>query len=266
MFSLEGKVAVVTGAASGIGKAACLRFARAGAKVVAVDIADGTNTADEAGGIFIKADVSKEGDVENAMETAIRTFGRLDVVVNNAGIGGQEGLIQDASGEALDDALNVNLKGVFWGIKHAAPRIVDGGSIINTASYAGLFGSPVYSVYVASKFAVVGITKTAALELAARRVRVNCVCPSTVDTPMTYAEGVGVELKISSLLTPLGRLASPEEIAALFHFLASDEAPFITGVAIPVDGGMSAGPGLNMIGALYQVVAGQEMDVETLLK
>jgi 3alpha(or 20beta)-hydroxysteroid dehydrogenase len=255
MFSLEEKVAVVTGGASGIGEATAHRFARAGAKVVIGDIADASTVAKEVGGLAVPTDVSREEEVANLLESALREFGRLDVVVNNAGVGAG-GFLNTLTEEELDKVLNVNLKGVVWGIKHAAPRIADGGSIMNTASLAGPMGAPSYGAYAASKAAVVGITKTAALELAPRRIRVNCVCPGTIDTPM-MAEGADedVEYQLAGLLHALGRMGRPEEVAALFHFLASDESAFITGQAIAIDGGMGTGPNLGVIGTLVQTVA-----------
>jgi len=255
-FSLAGKVAVVTGGASGIGEATARRFARAGARVVIGDLADATAIAKEIGGIAVRTDVCREAQVERLLESAVRELGRLDVLVNNAG-GGAGGFLATLTEQQLDATLSVNLKGVVWGIKHAAPRIVDGGSIMSTASVAGLMGTPSYGSYVASKAAIIGITKTAALELAPRAVRVNCVCPGTIDTPMARAEEGEVEYRLAGLLHPLGRMGQPEEVAALFHFLASDESAFITGQAIAIDGGMSTGPGLGMIGALYEKVAAE---------
>ena len=259
MFSLAGKVAVVTGGASGIGEATAHRFARAGAKVVIGDIADASAVAKEIGGLAVRTDVSREGEVAGLLESAVREFGRLDVVVNNAGVGAS-GFLASVTEEELDKALNVNLKGVIWGIKHAAPRIEDGGSIMNTASLAGVIGTPSYGPYVASKAAVIGITKTAALELAPRQIRVNCVCPGTIDTPMmAQGEEEDVEYRLAGLLHALGRMGRPEEVAALFHFLASDESAFITGQAIAIDGGMGTGPNLGVVGALFQAVAGGKL-------
>jgi 3alpha(or 20beta)-hydroxysteroid dehydrogenase len=257
MFSLAGKVAVVTGGASGIGAATARRFAQADAKVVIGDIADAGPVAKETGGLAVRADVSREADVENLLESALREFGRLDVVVNNAGIGAG-GFLAALTEQELDATLSVNLKGVIWGIKHAAPRIADGGSIMSTASLAGLIGTPSYGAYVASKAGVIGITKTAALELAPRGIRVNCVCPGTIDTPMATGNEEDVEYRLANLLHPLGRMGHAEEVAALFHFLASDDSAFITGQAIAIDGGMSAGPSMGVIGPLYQMVTGKE--------
>ena len=262
MFSLEDKVAVVTGAASGLGKATALRFARAGAKVVLADIAGAEEVAAEAGGIYVKTDISQEEQVRDLMQAAVSEYGKLTTVVNNAGIGCQMGTLDSITREGIDEALDINFKGVLWGIKHACPLIADGGSIMNTASYAGLYGTPTYGCYVASKAAIIAITKTAALELAPRGIRVNCICPGTADTPMAYVEGAEVELKLSSMLQPLGRLVMPEEVAALYHFLASDDCSMVSGVAIPIDGGMTAGPGLGVIGPLYEKIYSETLDIE----
>jgi len=254
MFLLQDKVAVITGSASGFGRAAALRFSRAGAKVVLADIQDGSELVKETGGIFMKTDVSQEEQVEALMQAAVSEYGKLDVVINNAGIGGVGADIKDIKEEDFELVYSVNTKGVLWGIKHAVPHISDGGSIINTSSYGGLFGFPSYGSYTASKFAIVGITKTAALELAPRRIRVNCVCPGTFDTPINKPEIAEVELKIARFLHPLGRIGQPEEVAALFHYLASDESAFITGAAICIDAGMSAGIGLGIIEQLVEKV------------
>ncbi len=255
MFSLENKVAVITGGASGIGKASGLRFSKAGARVVLADIQDGAEVAKEAGGIFVRTDVTKEGQVKVLMEAAVSEYGKLDIVVNNAGIGvGNE--IKDITEEEIDRLLNVNTKGVLWVMKHAVPHISDRGSIINTSSYAGLASFPSYGSYCASKSAVVGLTKTAALELAPRGIRVNAVCPGTIDTPLNEGPATEVELALASYMHPLRRVGQAEEVAALFHFLASDESSYITGVAIPIDGGMSAGIGLGIIEPMLGVVMG----------
>ncbi len=262
MFSLEGKVAVVTGAASGLGKATALRFAKAGARVVLADIADASEVATQAGGMYVRTDVSREDEVKRLMEAAVSAYGKLTTVVNNAGIGGQMGTVDSITQEGIDEALGINFKGVLWGIKHAAPLIEDGGSIMNTASYAGLFGTPTYGCYVASKAAIIAITKTAALELAPRGIRVNCICPGTADTPMAYVEGAEIELKLACMLQPLGRLVQPEEVAALYHFLACDDCSMLTGLAIPIDGGMTAGPSLGVIMPLYEKIFNETLSIE----
>ena len=257
MFILKNKVAVITGAAAGLGKATAIRFAEAGAKVVVADIGDGSEVAKEAGGLFVETDVSKEDQVEQLMEKTVSEFGKLDIVINNAGIGCEVGEIKDISEKDLDDGLNVNLKGVIWGIKHAVPKISDGGSIVNVSSFAGYAGALTYGTYVATKSAVIGITKTAALELAPRGIRVNCICPGTMDTAMTHEdESSQIEYAVSRVIHPLGRLGTADDAAALFHFLASDDSGFITGLAIPLDGGMSAGFSLGVVGSLYNMTTG----------
>lgn len=256
MFSLEGKVAVITGGASGIGKATALRFSRAGARVVVADLQDGSGVAQEAGGVFVKTDVGREDQVRALLERAVAVFGKLDVVVNNAGIG-EGGQIQEITEDQFDRVLRVNTKGVLWGLKHAAAFISDGGSIINTASYAGVAAFPSYGSYSASKAAVIALTRTAALELAPRRVRVNAVCPGTIDTPINESPMAQVELALASHVHPLRRIGLPEEVAALIHFLASDESSFITGLAIPIDGGLSAGIGLGIIEPMLGLVMSQ---------
>lgn len=253
MFLLKDKVAVITGAASGIGRATAVRFSKAGAKVVLADIHENVEIEKETGGMFVKTDVSSEKQVQYLMEAAVSHFGRLDVVVNNAGIAGATGDIADIEQEDFDLVQKVNVKGVLWGIKHGAKRMTKGGSIVNTASYAGLSAFPSYGSYGASKSAVIGLTKTAALELAPRGIRVNCVCPGTIDTPINVGAGE-LELALASYLTPLGRIGLPEEVASLIHFLASDESSYMTGLAIPIAGGISAGIGLGIIGGLCETL------------
>lgn len=220
--------------------------------------------ADEIGGIAVRANVAVETDVARLMQAAVDRLGQLDVVINNAGVGTTEWLPEMTQG-ALDANFNVNLRGVVWGIKHAGTFMSEGGSIINTASVAALFGSPGYAAYAASKAAIVSVTKTAALELAPRRIRVNCVCPGTVDTPMSGGDDVELEMAIADKIHPLERIAHPEEIAALFHYLACDESAFITGQAIAIDGGMSAGGGLATWGVLYKAATGNTLDIDPLL-
>lgn len=259
MFSLEGKVAIVTGGASGIGLATARRFAKAGAKVVIADISDATELAKEIGGLFIKTDVSKEAQVKALMDRTAATYGRIDAVINNAGVGGSVAdFIPSLPAEDFEHTYKINLMGVVFGMKHAVDHMTNGGSIVNTASVAGLEGAPTYATYVASKAAVIGVTKTAALEFAPRNIRVNCVCPGTVDTPMIYDEAGSTELAISKLMMPLGRLCQPEEVAALFHFLVADDCSFVSGQAICIDGGMTAGLGLGIITSLMENLNSQD--------
>jgi 3alpha(or 20beta)-hydroxysteroid dehydrogenase len=256
---------VVTGGASGIGRATAVRFAEAGARIVIGDRNDASPLAKEIDGVAVQADVAIEDDVARLMQTAAGRFGRIDVAINNAGVGTTEWL-PDMHEEALDLNIDTNFKGAVWGIKHAPRFMGDGGSIVNTASVAALFGSPGYAAYAASKAALVSVTKTAALELAPRRIRVNCVCPGTVDTPMSEGDDVEVEMAIAEDIHPLGRIAQPEEIAALFHYLASDESAFVTGQAIAIDGGMSAGSGLGSWSVLYEKATGSPLDLSALLR
>jgi 3alpha(or 20beta)-hydroxysteroid dehydrogenase len=251
MFSIDGKVAVVTGATSGIGLATARRFKAAGTRLVLSDIADGAALADELGADFVRADVSNEEQVRTLMNKAVSDHGRIDIVINNAGIITDANMIEAVPAADFERAFRINTMGTLFGIKHAAPHMTDGGCIANTASVAGLSGTVTYGAYAASKAAIINITLTAALELAPRHIRVNCVCPGTVDTPMAYQEGLEAELTIAPKIMPLGRLCKPGEVAALFHFLASDDAAFITGQAIGIDGGMSAGMGFGVITPLF---------------
>ena len=243
MFSLAGKVAVITGGTGGIGQATVRRFAQAGAKVVIADVDDGSALAEEVAGLFVATDVSDESQVKALMDRAVEEYGRLDVAINNAGKGTGGGPIRTLSADAIRRSFDTNALGAAWGIKHAAPHMKEGGAIINTASLAGIQGQYGSAAYVAAKFAVVGITKTAALELAGRGVRVNCVCPGNIDTRMGAGPAVAA---VTNAITPLGRPGRPEEVAALFHFLAADDCPYITGQAICIDGGMTAGSFLRL--------------------
>jgi len=254
MFSLKDKIAVVTGGASGIGLATVKRFAEAGATVVAADITDATDLAKEVGGLFVKTDVTSEEQVKALMDKTAESYGRIDLVINNAGGGEGSGpsFLQYLPAEDFHLSLNLNLMGVVYGIKHAADHMTNGGSIVNTSSVAGYQGAPTYAPYVAAKAAIIGVTRTAALELAARNIRVNCVCPGTVDTPMAYVEGAEAELKIAKMMMPLGRLCKAEEVAALFHFLCADDCSFVSGQAICIDGGMTAGISMGLVMPLLE--------------
>lgn len=244
MFSLEGKLAVITGAAGGIGSATARRFAQAGAKVVLGDLADASAVAQETGGLFVQTDVSDEAQVKALMDAAAAVSGRIDIVINNAGAPAGGAPISESAAETFHQGFDTNTLGVVFGIKHAVPHMRSGGGVIvNTASLAGVQGLYGSAPYVASKFAVVGVTKTAALELASLGIRVNCVCPGNIDTPMGAPPGFAA---ITDAMTPLGRPGRPEEVAALFHFLASDDCAYISGQAIHIDGAMTAGPYLRL--------------------
>lgn len=251
MFSLKDKVAVITGASQGMGLATAKRFVEAGAKVVIADIKEETeNTAKEVGCIFVKTDVSLEEDVKKLMETANKFYGKIDICVNNAGITLPEIPITDTKIENLKRVIDINLFGVLWGLKYAPNYMPDGASIINTASLGAIAGWPGYGPYCAAKAGVIALTRNAALELAERKIRVNCICPATIDTPMAYAEGCENELTLAKYLWPLGRMGQADEVAAVIHFLAADDCKYITGQEINIDGGWTAGMGVNLINRL----------------
>ena len=234
MFSLKNKCAFVTGGSSGIGLAIVERFTAAGAKVVIADLSppDGL---EKLGARYVAADISEEDQLVAALESAQAQIGNLDIVVNNAGIGPEEGSIRNLDMELLDKILAVNVKGVLFGLKHAPAFMNDGGSIINTASLAASLTIPEYTGYAISKASVVSMTRQAAVDLAARGIRVNAVCPGTTTTPMESADSD--ESQLCKLLCCAGRPGLPEEQAAVFHFLASDDASYVNAQAIYADGG-----------------------------
>jgi NAD(P)-dependent dehydrogenase (short-subunit alcohol dehydrogenase family) len=243
MFSLNGKTAVITGGSSGIGLATTRRFAEAGAYVVIADKSDASELASELGGLYVQTDVTQEEQIKNLMAKAVEAHGRIDILINNAGGGAvsKYDFIQLLSAEDFNTCYNLNLMGPVFGIKHAVQYMTHGGAIVNVASIAGYQGAPTYGPYVAAKAAVIGITRTAALELAHKNIRVNCICPATIDTPLAHRAGVEHELKIAPIIIPLGRIGKPEEVAALYHFLVADDCSFVSGQIICIDGGMTAG-------------------------
>jgi NAD(P)-dependent dehydrogenase (short-subunit alcohol dehydrogenase family) len=250
---LEGKVALVTGAGAGIGKAIAEAFAREGAKIVVNDtnpssgqavaegIAKGGGTA-----AFVQGDVSKETDASRIVRVAVQTYRRLDILVNNAGIEWVKPT-HELTEQEWDAVMNVNLKGCFLVSKHAVIQMLTqgGGNIINIASAAGLFGFPLLASYSASKGGVVQLTKTMALEYRPANIRVNAICPSMTKTDlgdrlMEAVKACGIPLDMLVMATQ-GRLGTVEEVAGTALFLASDDSSFVNGVTLPVDGGACAG-------------------------
>lgn len=250
-YNFKGKVALVTGASSGIGRAAALAFAREGANVVIADIltegASQTARMVEDFGrkaLFIQCDVSREDEVRNVMNKTIETFGRLDCAFNDAGIEGKQALTSDCTEENWNKVIDVNLKGTWLCMKYEISQMVKqgGGAIVNCSSVAGLTGFQGIPAYVASKHGVVGLTKAAALEYAKSKVRVNAVCPGVIQTPMIERFTHG-EAEIQKQLVegePIGRVGRPEEVAEAVLWLCSDAASFVTGLPMAVDGGWVA--------------------------
>lgn len=259
MGRLEGKVAIITGGASGIGAATARRFVEEGARVLIADLQGevAESVAAELGtsAMAMRCNVVSEEDIEGAVSEAVRRWGRLDVMFNNAGFGGISGPIEQTTIDEYEMTMNVLLRSVFLGTKHAAPRLcaAGGGSIVNTASVCAFeagIGNQLYSV---AKAGVVMMTKTAALELAEDGIRVNAVCPGYITTPLAAGRPIGsnsaerVEVGLQRLreanrdTQPVARAGEPVDIANMVVFLASDESTFVTGQAMVVDGGLLAG-------------------------
>jgi NAD(P)-dependent dehydrogenase (short-subunit alcohol dehydrogenase family) len=248
--SFAGKVAFVTGAANGIGRAAALAFAHEGASVVAADVTEQGNqdTArmiEEAGGrvLAVRCDVSRDGDVKAALDRAVETFGRLDFAFNNAGVEQPITAAADLREEDWDRIVDINLRGVFLCMRHEIPLMLEqgGGAIVNTSSGAGVKGFAGQGAYCAAKHGVVGLTRAAALDYAKANIRVNAVCPGIIETPMMdrFSGGTpeGRERVIAQ--EPVGRMGKPEEIASAVLWLCSDAAAFMVGHAMVMDGGQT---------------------------
>jgi NAD(P)-dependent dehydrogenase (short-subunit alcohol dehydrogenase family) len=246
MKQLEGKVALVTGAGSGIGEAVALVLAREGSKVVLTDVdmagcerVAGAVKATGAEAITVRNDVSMASECEAAVSAALKAFGRLDIAVNNAGIGGPAALTGDYPQDGWHQVINVNLNGVFYGMRYQIPAMLKsgGGSIVNIASILGQVGFATASAYVAAKHGVVGLSKNAAMEYAAQGIRVNSVGPGFIRTPLLTKHLTEEQLTGIAALHPIGRLGTSEEVAELVLWLASDKASFVTGAYYAVDGG-----------------------------
>lgn len=250
MFSLDGKTAFITGGTSGIGKAAAEAFIARGARVVVADITDGAEIATLFGASFVRVDVSNEDSVAQALqESAALLGGKLDIVVLNAGVGDVGPTFEQTDQALIDKVTKINHYGVLYGLKHAPRHMNDRGSIIATSSMAAFINVPGAGVYSAGKRAVVSMTEMAALELGERGIRVNAVCPGYTATAL----GSGEEgQKLCEAFTALGRVATVDDMAGVYVFLAADASRYMTGQALKVDGGWHCGP----TSRLLQMVTG----------
>ncbi|HXG20272.1 MAG TPA: glucose 1-dehydrogenase [Methylomirabilota bacterium] len=249
MERLKNRVALITGGASGIGRATCVLFAREGAKVMVADYAaeGGNETVRQikaAGGdaAFVRVDVSKSAEVQNMIVTTVKTYGRVDILFNNAGIEGPSAKLANYKEEDWDRVIAIDLTAVYLGMKYVIPEMIKqgGGVIISTASVAGLVGFPGSGAYAAAKAGVINLTRMAALEYADKNIRVNCICPGIIDTPMVDRVVGGRPKERVVKAEPIGRLGKPEDIANAALFLASDESSFATGAPFVIDGGYVA--------------------------
>ena len=247
---LSGRAVLVVGATSGIGRAAALAFAQAGASVVVSGLGaqEGRGVESEIRSLgrealFIEADVSREGEVRGLMQRAVERFGRIHAAVNNAGTEGRYGAVQDMTVEDFERIIGVNLRGIWLGLKYQIPHMLaqGGGAIVNTSSTAGVAAIPNIGLYSASKHAVIGLTKASALEVARSGIRINAVAPGPVETGLLHrmVEGHLDTAQIAASV-PMGRISSPEEIAQVIVWLCSDAASYVTGHTLVVDGGLTA--------------------------
>lgn len=244
----EGKVAFVTGAASGIGREVALAFAAEGARVVATDVAaageDTVAAVKRAGGEarFIRCDVTSVAQVRAAVEATVGAYGRLDCAFNNAGVFGERAHVHEYPEEEFERLIRIHLFGVFYCLKYELAQMQKQGSgaIVNTSSVAGLLGSPQSCAYTAAKHGIAGLTKAAAVDNGSTGIRVNAVCPGLIDTPMTQGMfGADLETRAAQV-HPIVRPGKPQEVAAAVLWLCSDAASLVTGIAMPVDGGWTA--------------------------
>ena len=250
-MKFSGRVALVTGGAAGIGRATAQAFAGEGLQVVVadLDVAGGEGTVElirAAGGdaVFVRCNVTNESDVQNLLAQAVNAYGRVDYAFNNAGIEIEKGKLAEGSVDEFDAIMGVNVKGVWLCMKYQLPLMLaqGGGAIVNTASVAGLGAAPKMSIYAASKHAVIGLTKSAAIEYAKKNIRVNAVCPAVIDTDMFRRayEADPKKADFAAAMHPVGRIGKVEEIASAVLYLCSDGAAFTTGHSLAVDGGVTA--------------------------
>jgi NAD(P)-dependent dehydrogenase (short-subunit alcohol dehydrogenase family) len=249
MGKLQDRIAIVTGSGSGIGRACAELFAKQGAKVVIADIDEqaGRAVAEDVGGIYLQVDVTDPSSVEAMIKTSVERLGRIDILMNNAGIDGDHGITGDSSIENWKRVMSINMDGVYYGMKYVLPVMVEqkGGVILNTASSVGLNALPGLPPYSASKAGVIQLSKAAAIEYAWHKIRVNAICPSVVDTPLLQhliastpdpeAARMGFEH-----LNPIPGMVTADAVAKAALFLVSDDSSFITAVALPIDGGYTA--------------------------
>lgn len=253
MGDLSNKIALITGATSGIGRETAVLFAEQGATLVLAgrrerEGADALAEVRKAGGdgIFVKTNVAVAAEVERLVTTAIEKFGRIDVAFNNAGVEGNWKPMTDLSEQEWDDVIDINLKGVWLCLKYQIRQMLrqgTGGAIVNMSSVAGLMGAPMAAPYCASKHGVIALSRTAALECATQKIRVNAICPAVIETPMGERLFGGAETRPYALsMHPVGRFGTPREVAEAVLFMCSDKTPFMTGHYIVVDGGLLVGP------------------------
>lgn len=249
-FNVAGKSCFITGGTAGIGLATAKRLAAAGARVtISGRRATGQAIADEIGARFVALDVTDAAALDTALRETVAVQGALDILFNNAGTENTGPTLEEADGAAFQRLIDLNLVAAYNTLHHGAPRMADGGSIINTASVAATISMPGYAQYGASKAAVVSLTRSAALELAPRGIRVNAICPGSVWSEMLPPDHP--EVAAIEVLCPAARVGEAGEVAALVHFLASDDSRYVSGAVIPIDGGLSAGFGYPLLEALF---------------